>query len=72
MEYDTLREIYSSLMSALTRVEEDNVKFKEDEDRLVQIWIKDVKRRNLIDINYKKTAQKMKEAAMPWLDIDYE
>jgi len=72
MEYDTLREIYSSAMAALTRLETkpgiDPAQFKEAENNFVQVWLNEVKRKDLKDIDYQATAQKMKDAAKPWTD----
>ena len=43
MEYDTLREIYSSAMAALTRLEIqegiDVAQFKEAENNFVGVWV---------------------------------
>ena len=51
MEYDTLREIYSSAMAALTRLEMqsgiDPAQFKEAENNFVQVWLNEVKRKDL-------------------------
>ena len=51
MEYDTLREIYSSTMAALTRLEMqsgiDPAQFKEAENNFVQVWLNEVKRKDL-------------------------
>ena len=74
MEYDTLRELYSSEMAALTRVETwqgiDAAQFKEAENNFVQVWLNEVKRKDLKEINYQTAAQKMKDAAKPWTDIE--
>ena len=71
MEYDTLRELYSSVMAALTRLETqqdiDVAQFKEAENNFVQIWLNEVKRKDLEAIDYQAAAQKMKDAAKPWL-----
>ncbi len=76
MEYDTLREIYSSAMAALTRLEMqpgiDPAQFKEAENNFVQVWLNEVKRKNLKDIDYQAAAQKMKDAANPWTDLTKE
>ncbi len=73
MEYDTLREIYSSAMAALTRLEMksgiDPAQFKEAENNFVQVWLNEVKRKDLKDIDYQAAAQKMKDAAKPWTTI---
>ncbi len=51
MEYDTLREIYSSAMAALTRLETkpgiDPAQFKKAENNFVQVWLNEVKRKDL-------------------------
>ena len=74
MEYDTLRELYSSAMAALTRVETqrgiDAAQFKEAENSFVQIWLNKVKRKDLEAIDYQAAAQKMKDAAKPWIDME--
>ena len=71
MEYDTLRELYSSVMAALTRVETqqgiDVAQFKEAENNFVRVWLNEVKRKDLKEIDYQSAAQKMKDAAKPWL-----
>ena len=73
MEYDTLREIYSSAMAALTRLETqqgiDATQFKDAEDNFVQVWLNEVKRKDLKEIDYQAAAQKLKDAAKPWMDI---
>jgi len=73
MEYDTLREIYSSAMAALTRLETqqgiDAAQFKDAEDNFVQVWLEEVKRKELKEIDYQAAAQKMKDAAKPWTDF---
>ena len=74
MEYDTLREIYSSAMAALTHLEAqqgvDSTQFKEAENNFVQVWLNEVKRKDLEAIDYQETAQKMKDAAKPWMSMD--
>ena len=71
MEYDTLREIYSSAMAALTRVETqqdiDAAQFKDAENSFDQVWLNEVKRKDLEAIDYQTAAQKMKDAAKPWM-----
>jgi len=73
MEYDTLREIYSSAMAELTRLEKqenaDTEQFKDAEDNFVQVWLEEVKRKDLEDIDYQAAAQKMKDMAKPWVAI---
>jgi len=72
MEYDTLREIYSSAMAALTRLEIrqgiDATQLKEAENNFIQVWLNEVKRKDLEAIDYQAAAQKMKDAAKPWVD----
>ena len=62
MEYDTLREIYSSAMATLTRLEIKKIvnksQFKEDEEK------------NLETINYSIVADQMKNAAKPWMRFE--
>jgi hypothetical protein len=76
MEYDTLRELYSSAMATLTRLEMqpgiDTAQFKEAENNFVQVWLNEVKRKNLKEIDYQAAAQKMKDAAKPWINIEDE
>ena len=76
MEYDTLRELYSSAMAALTRVETqqgiDAAQFKDAENSFVQVWLNEVKRKDLETIDYQASAQKMKDAAKPWTDLAEE
>ena len=74
IEYDTLRELYSSAMAALTRVETqqgiDAAQFKDAEDNFVQVWLNEVKRKDLKEIDYQAAAQNMKDAAKPWIDME--
>jgi hypothetical protein len=74
MEYDTLREIYSSAMAALTRLETqagtDVTQLKEAENNFVQVWLNEVKRKDLETIDYQAAAQKMKDAAKPWMVLE--
>ena len=76
MEYDTLRELYSFAMAALTRLEMqpgiDAAQFKEAENNFVQVWLGEVKRKDLEAIDYQAAAQKMKEAAKPWNSLTEE
>jgi predicted nucleic acid-binding protein len=76
MEYDVLRELYSSAMAALTRLELrygiDTAQFKEAKDNFVRVWLNEVKRKELEAIDYQAAAQKMKEAAKPWITISDE
>ena len=73
VEYDTLRELYSSAMAALTRVETqqgiDAAQFKDAEDNFVQVWLNEVKRKDLKEIDYLAATQKMKDAAKSWMDL---
>ncbi len=73
MEYDTLRELYSSAMAALTRLEMQpgivTAQFKEAENNFVQVWLGEVKRKELEAIDYEAAAQKMKDAAKPWSSL---
>jgi len=76
MEYDTLRELYSSAMATLTQLEMqpgiDVAQFKEAENNFVQVWLNEVKRKELEAIDYQAAAQKMKDAAKPWTTISDE
>ena len=63
-------------MAALTRVETkqgiDAAQFKEAENNFVQVWLNEVKRKDLEAIDYQAAAQKMKDAAKPWMDFEEE
>ncbi len=76
MEYDVLREMYSMAMAALTRLKikygVDTEQFNEAENEFVQVWINEVKSLDLEEINYQAAAQKMKDAAKPWTDLEEE
>ena len=76
MEYDTLREIYSSAMAALTRLKikygVDTEQFNEAENEFVQVWINEVKSLDLEEINYQAAATHMKKVAKPWTDLEEE
>jgi predicted nucleic acid-binding protein len=76
MEYDVLRELYSSAMAAHTRLELqygiDVEQFKEAKNNFVQVWLNEVKRKDLEDIDYEIAAQKMKDAAKPWTIMEDE
>jgi len=76
MEYDTLRELYSSAMATLTRLEMqpgiDAAQFKEAENNFVQVWLNEVKRKDLEDIDYETASQKMEDAAKPWTIMEDE
>ena len=76
LEYDVLRELYSSVMAALTRLETqqgiDVAQFKEAENNFVQIWLKEIKRKELKEIDYQAAAQKMKDIAKCWMDFEEE
>ena len=76
MECDVLRELYSSAMAALTRLELrygiDVEQFKEAEDNFVQVWLNEVKRKDLEDIDYETASQKMEDAAKPWTIMEDE
>jgi len=71
MEYDTLRETYSTAMAALTRFEMKHgiadEEFKQDENNFVKIWIEEVKEKKLKDIDYHDAMQKMNKASNPWI-----
>lgn len=59
-------------MAALTRLEIqqgiDATQLKEAENNFVQVWLNEVKRKDLEAIDYHAAAQKMKDAAKPWVD----
>jgi len=74
MEYDVLREIYSSAMAAFTRLEIkygiDTKQFEANRNRFVQVWLDEVKRKDLEAIDYQATARHMKKVAKPWMDLE--
>ena len=74
MEYDTLREIYSSAMAVLTRLEMqsgiDPAQFKEAENNFVQVWLNEVKRKDLKDIDYQAATKHMNDITRPWMELD--
>ena len=74
MEYDVLREIYSSAMAAFTRLEIkygiDTKQFEANRNRFVQVWLDEVKRKDLEAIDYQAAAAHMKEAAELWTDLE--
>ena len=76
MEYDVLREMYSTAMAALTHLETqqgiDAAQFKEAENNFVQVWLNEVKRKDLEAIDYQAAVQKMKDAAKPCTDLAEE
>ena len=76
MEYDVLREIYSSKMSSLSRLEVkysiNTKQFKEDEDRFIQIWINEVQGLDLEEIDYDLAREHLNEASNPWTKIEKE
>jgi len=76
MEYDVLSEMYSSAMAALTRLKikygVDTEQFNEAENEFVQVWINEVKRKDLETIDYQAAARHMKEVAKPWTDLEEE
>ena len=76
MEYDVLREMYSTAMAALTRLKikynVDTEQFNEAENEFVQVWIKEVHNLDLEEINYQAAATHMKEVAKPWTDLAEE
>jgi hypothetical protein len=76
MEYDVLREIYSSKMSSLARLEVKygiNIKqFEKDEDRFVQIWINEVQGLDLEEIDYDLAVRHLNEAAKRWMMLESE
>jgi len=76
MEYDVLREMYNTAMAALTQLEIqqdiDAAQFKEAENRFVQVWLNEVKRKDLEAIDYQASAKRLKDAAKPWTDLAEE
>ncbi len=62
-------------MAALTRLEMQpgiDAQFKEAENNFVQVWLGEVKRKELEAIDYEAAAQKMKDAAKPWSSLAKE
>ena len=76
MEYDTLREIFSSAGAALHRLKVTYgvviEKYAKDKEKFNAIWINEVHKKDLKDIDYQTAAQKMKDAAKPWTDLAEE
>jgi hypothetical protein len=50
----------------------DAAQFKEAKNNFVQVWLNEVKRKDLEDIDYETAAQKMKDAAKPWTIMEDE
>jgi len=76
IEYDVLREIYSSKRASLSRLRVkygiDTKQFENDKNRFVQVWIDEVQDLDLKEIDYQVAAAHMKEVAKPWTDIEEE
>ena len=76
MEYDTLREIYSSIRASLLRLRTkyniDIKQFENDKNKFAQVWLNEIERKNLEDINYHTAALNLKEAAKSWITIEDE
>jgi len=73
MEYDTLREIFSSAGAALHRLKVTYgvaiEKYAKDKEKFNAIWINEVHKKDLEQIDYKTTALHLKAAAKPWMDL---
>lgn len=76
MEYDVLREIYSSKRASLSRLRVkygiDTKQFEKDKDRFVQIWINEVQDLDLEEIDYDLAREHLNEASNPWTKIEKE
>jgi hypothetical protein len=76
MEYDTLREIYSSERASLSRLRVkyriDTKQFEADKNKFVQVWINEVQSLDIKFIDYQTAAKNLKDAAKPWTDLDRE
>ena len=76
MEYDTLREIFSSSGAALHRLKVTYgvaiEKYTKDKEKFNTIWINEVHKKDLEQIDYKATALHLKAAAKPWTDLAEE
>ncbi|WP_353662631.1 hypothetical protein [Hydrogenimonas sp. SS33] len=74
MEYDVLREIYSSERASLSRLRVkygiDTKQFEAAKNKFVQVWINEVQGLDLKDIDYQAAAKKLKDAAKPWTDLE--
>ena len=73
MEYDTLREIFSSAGAALHRLKVTYgvaiEQYAKDKEKFNTIWINEVHKKDLKDINYQEAARKLKDAAKHWMDL---
>jgi hypothetical protein len=74
MEYDTLREIYSSERASLSRLRVkygiNTKQFEADKNKFVQVWINEVQSLDLKFINYQTAAKNLKDTAKPWTDLE--
>ena len=72
MEYDTLREIFSSAGAALHRLKVTYgvaiEKYAKDKEKFNAIWINEVHKKDLNQIDYKAAALHLKAAAKSWMD----
>jgi len=72
MEYDTLREIFSSAGAALHRLKVTYgvaiEKYAKDKEKFNAVWINEIHNKDLKDIDYKAAALHLKTAAKSWLD----
>ena len=72
MEYDVLREIYSSARASLSRLRTkygiDTKQYEDNKNRFVQVWINEVQSLDLEEINYQLAAQNLKSTAKIWTD----
>ncbi len=73
MEYDTLREIFSSAGAALHRLKVTYgvaiEQYAKDKEKFNTIWINEIHKKDLKNINYQEAARKLKDAAKPWMDL---
>ena len=72
MEYDTQREIFSSAGAALHRLKVTYgvavEKYTKDKEKFNKIWINEVHKKDLEQIDYKTTVLDLKAAAKNWMD----
>lgn len=74
MQYDVLRECYSDTMAMFSRLKhkynipEDSC--REDEEKYLAIWLREVKSVELEQIDYKKVLEKLQAISKPWHDFN--
>ena len=74
MQYDVLNECYSDTMAMFSRltlkynVSKDN--YQDDEDRYIEVWLREIKEPDLEDIDYDKVFAKLEAISRPWHGLD--